>query len=103
MEPNVEGRKKRTLLVTIIVLFFLSLTLSTLSEIGEAMEGMFLLYNFPGFIVYVLTTGDIHGWKPGPIGQAGRVIVTGLGAWVFWSLVAFAIYKAKKIRREAKH
>jgi hypothetical protein len=100
MGHDIEERKKRRLFITVIVLFVLSLTFSILSEVDESLEGMFLLYNFPGFIVYVLTTGDIHGWKPGPIGLAGRVIVTALGSWTFWFLVALAIYKAMKIRRQ---
>jgi hypothetical protein len=97
---DIEDRKRKGLIKTLVILFFLSLTFSTLSEVDESWEGLFLLYNFPGFIVYVISTGDIHGWKPGPIGQAGRVVVTALGSWTFWSLLAFAIYKAKKIRRQ---
>jgi hypothetical protein len=59
-----------------------------------------MLFLFPGFIIYIISTGDIHGWQPGPIGQLGRVIVTALGAWLCWSIIAMAIYQAKKIRRE---
>jgi hypothetical protein len=103
MGQDIEDRKKRRLLITVIVILFLSLIFSTLSEIDDSWQGMFLLYNFPGFIVYVISTGDIHGWQPGPIGKTGRVIVIALGSWAFWSLVALAIYKAKKIRRQIRN
>ncbi|RNI25645.1 hypothetical protein [Rufibacter latericius] len=51
---------------------------------------------FPGFILYVLTTGDIHGWQPGPIGQTGRVMVTVLGSWIFWSVISYLINRKRK-------
>lgn len=52
----------------------------------------------PGIFLYVIVTGDIHGWQPGPIGQSGRVIVTGFGSAVFWSIVIYFIYR-RRIRK----
>lgn len=54
--------------------------------------GLMLLPSMPGFILYVLLTGDIHGWQPGPIGQAGRIIVTTVGAWMFWTPLIYWLY-----------
>lgn len=48
-----------------------------------------------GFIIYVLTTGDIHGWQPGPIGQVGRIGLCTLGSWMFWLPFIFRIYMKK--------
>lgn len=55
-----------------------------------------IIPSMPGFIIYVLLTGDIHGWQPGPIGQAGRIIVTTLGSWIFWTPLVYWIYKRLK-------
>ena len=55
-----------------------------------------IIPSMPGFLLYVLITGDIHGWQPGPIRQAGRIIVTTLGSWVFWTPLVYWIYKRLK-------
>jgi hypothetical protein len=102
MGQVIEEKTWRQLLLVVALLLPLSITFSILSEIDETFEGLFLFYNFPGFIVYVFSTGDIHGWKPGPIGQAGRVCVIAVGSWSFWSLVLFAIYMAKQITRRIR-
>ncbi len=52
----------------------------------------------PGFILYVIATGDIHGWQPGPIDQSGRVLVTGFGSAIFWSTFIYFIYR-RRIRK----
>ena len=59
----------------------------------SALVGALIIPSMPGFILYVLITGDIHGWQPGPIGQAGRIIVTTLGSWIFWTPLVYWIYK----------
>jgi hypothetical protein len=50
----------------------------------------------PGFFIYVIITGDIHGWKPGPIGQEGRIIVTIIASWVVWTLIAYVVCRRFK-------
>lgn len=100
MKQDLEEKKKKALIRTVVILFIVSFVFSALSQIDDSWEGMFLLFNFPGFVVYVISTGDIHGWNSGPIGRVGRAIVTALGSWAFWSLVTFVIYKAKQIRRQ---
>ena len=69
------------------------------NDIDNGFVGLLLLPSMPGFLIYVLLTGDIHGWQPGPIGQAGRIIVSTIGAWVFWTPLIYWIYK-KRLRNK---
>lgn len=92
---SIKGKFLMIALGLLVGLTTLTLVLEYLDskEIGDAwliIPGLILM---PGFIIYVLVTGDIHGWKPGPIGQEGRLIVTILGSWLVWTPVAYFIYR----------
>ena len=47
----------------------------------------------PGYLVYVLVTGDIHGWYPGPIGVGGRVAVVSICTTLVWALLVWRLTK----------
>ena len=47
----------------------------------------------PGYLIYVLTTGDIHGWHPGPIGIGGRVAVVSTFNTLIWALLVWRLTK----------
>jgi hypothetical protein len=86
--------------VALIVLGIITLV-TVISDLMESkgddtLIGIFMLPLFPGFIIYTLVTGDIHGWQPGPIGQWGRILVTALGSWLFWTPLVYWIYKRIK-------
>jgi hypothetical protein len=66
------------------------------NEMHDAWLTIPYLLIVPGFIIYVIVTGDIHGWQPGPIGQEGRLIVTIVGSWVVWTLIAYVVYRRFK-------
>jgi hypothetical protein len=86
--------KSRNKFWIIALLTLLVLTITT--TIADAFDsGLFIIPSMPGFIIYVLVTGDVHGWQPGPIGQAGRIIVTTLGSWIFWTPLIYWIYKRR--------
>ena len=83
-----------------VILSLLAYLLEYLESIGKDSFLVFLwIFLMPGFILYVIVTGDIHGWQPGPIGQYRRVLVTGFGSTVFWLLLFFAIKKYKNRHR----
>jgi hypothetical protein len=48
-----------------------------------------------GYLGYMITTGDMHGWQPGPIGYAGRVALVSVFNILFWSLVFFRLTKSR--------
>lgn len=77
--------------LTLLVLTTTTIIADFLMQIivKNAFLGVLLLPSMPGFILFVLVTGDIHGWQPGPIGQAGRIIVTTLGSWTFWTPIVY--------------
>ncbi len=82
--------------VATIILIPLTLILEKLenSEPHTTVTAVMSLFIMPGFIIYVIVTGDIHGWKPGPIGVGGRITVTVLASALFWStLIYFASRK----------
>jgi hypothetical protein len=82
-------------------LTLLVLTITTIIE--DAFDlGLFIMPSMPGFIIYVLATGDIHGWQPGPIGKVGRIVVTMLGSWVFWTPLIYWIYKRRLKKKNIK-
>jgi hypothetical protein len=80
------------------------LILTATTTIGDILDtndnglaGLFLIPSMPGYIFYVIVTGDIHGWQPGPIGQVGRIAVTTIGSWIFWTpLINWIIKKRRK-------
>lgn len=85
------NKKAKSKLWTIVLLTLAVLAITT--TIADIFDfGPFIIPAMPGFIIYVLATGDIHGWQPGPIGQAGRIIVTTLGSWIFWTPLIYWIY-----------
>jgi hypothetical protein len=75
----------------------LSILLFLLSYLTDSADGgilaIFSLPLIPGFIIFVLTTGDIHGWQPGPVGEIGRILVIAIGSWFFWYPVLYLIIK----------
>lgn len=91
----------------ILILFSAFATLSGLAYGLEYLEkngkdsyvAFLWILLMPGFILYVILTGDIHGRQPGPIGQSGRVLVTGFGSSIFWTIIWFFFAK----RRLKKH
>ena len=90
-------------MIAFVTLLLLTATTTTadILDTNHIESGFVLLLtlpSMPGFFIYVLVTGDIHGWQPGPIGQAGRIAVTTLGSWIFWTPVIYWIYK--KARKE---
>ena len=56
---------------------------------------LLIIPSLPGYLFYILATGDIHGWRPGPIGQVGRIVVIALGSWIFWTPLIYWIYKRR--------
>ncbi len=87
-----EKSKNRFWIIALLTLVVLTIT-TTIADVFDS--GLFIIPSMPGFIIYVLVTGDIHGWQPGPIGQAGRIIVTTLGSWIFWTPLIYWIYKRR--------
>lgn len=100
-----DRTKSRFWAIGLVTLLILTIT-TTAGDIldtnnsGSALVGLLIVPSIPGFLVYVLVTGDIHGWQPGPIGQVGRIIVTTLGAWIFWTPLIYWIYRRIKRIRE---
>jgi hypothetical protein len=91
-----EKSKNKFWVIALFILIILSIT-TTIEDVTDS--GLFIIPSIPGFIIYVLVTGDIHGWQPGPIGQAGRIVVTTLGSWIFWTPVIYWIYKRRRKRK----
>lgn len=99
------GTKGRFLVIALVTLSILAITTTTgdildTNNNESALVGLLIIPSIPGFLVYVLVTGDIHGWQPGPIGQVGRIIVTTLGAWIFWTPLIYWIYR--RIKRKGR-
>ncbi|MEO9805784.1 MAG: hypothetical protein ABJF04_21180 [Reichenbachiella sp.] len=86
----------------VLILLVLVGLMSSLAYLLEYLEkknedsilGFLWLFLLPGLILYVLVTGDIHGWQPGPIGERGRILVTGFGSAFFWSIIIY--FKTRK-------
>ncbi len=97
--------------IAILTLFTLTLT-TTVGDIWEtnasrmsvhkeppsSFLGALLIPSIPGYLVYIVMTGDLHGWRPGPIGQVGRIAVMTLGSWIFWTPIVYLVYI--KVRRK---
>ncbi|CAG5081500.1 hypothetical protein [Parvicella tangerina] len=54
----------------------------------------------PGYILYVIFTGDIHGAQPGPIGQFGRILVASIGSTFFWSGLATIFLRLSQLNKK---
>lgn len=91
-----QKSKRKFWIIALLTLVVLAIT-TTIADVFDA--GPLMILSMPGFIIYVLVTGDIHGWQPGPIGQAGRIIVTTLGSWLFWTPLIYWIYR-RRLRRK---
>jgi hypothetical protein len=91
-----DKSKNRFWIIALLTLLVLTIT-TTIADVFDL--GLFIMPSMPGFVIYVLVTGDIHGWQPGPIAQAGRIIVTTLGSWVFWTPLIYWIYK-KRLKKK---
>jgi hypothetical protein len=98
---------RRVKVVSVVALVVIALTL--LSEnipdslfIGPIdIAALICLPLLPGYIVYIIVTGDIHGWQPGPIGYGGRVAVSSFFNVLFWLPIVFRLRK-RKAKNEAK-
>jgi hypothetical protein len=104
MEKTNDGTKSRFWVIALVTLSFLAITTATgdildSNSTESSLVGLLIIPSLPGFLVYVLVTGDIHGWQPGPIGQVGRIIVTTLGAWIFWTPLIYWIHRRIKRSR----
>jgi hypothetical protein len=73
-----------------------------LEVINDNLSMIGFIPNIPGLLLYVLTTGDIHDWHPGPLGRVGRVLVTSVGTSVFWSLIVWIVRIIRR-KRSAVH
>lgn len=96
MRDSNQSNKKATFRWIAALLFAFVGISSTISEIDDSIGAIFLFILFPGFVLYVLVTGDIHGWQPGPIGHTGRVAVTTIGSFIFWLPIVYWIYRKRK-------
>lgn len=92
-----EKAKSKFWIIALLTLVVLTIT-TTIADVFDS--GLFIITSMPGFIIYVLVTGDIHGWTPGPIGQAGRIAVTTFGSWMFWTPLIYWIYKRRLKRKK---
>jgi hypothetical protein len=95
-QKNAKEKKSKLWKIAFITLGILA-SIAAVSDIMEtdgddSLMGTFLFPLMPGIVVYILVTGDIHGWQPGPIGQVGRILVMVLGSWIFWTPLVYWIY-----------
>ena len=90
----------KTLLVTLPLVIGLTLFNEYLD--GRDYHGVFsmplALPLLPGYLVYIITTGDIHGWRPGPIGVSGRIIVSGVANALFWTFILARLLKRSRAK-----
>ena len=90
----------KTLLVTLPLVIGLTLFNEYLD--GRDYHGVFsmplALPLLPGYLVYIITTGDIHGWRPGPIGVSGRIIVSGVANALFLTFVLARLLKRSRAK-----
>jgi hypothetical protein len=95
-----EKRKRNFWKIAFIILGVLT-PIAVISDIMESkgddtLMAMLMIPLMPGFLIYVLVTGDIHGSQPGPVGQGGWIIVTILGSWIFWTPLVYRLYKKRR-------
>jgi hypothetical protein len=100
-----ENQKKGQFWKIALIVFLVLTPITIFSDVmdskgDDAVLGIFMVPLMPGYIIYVLVTGDIHGWQPGPIGQSGRIIVTIIGSWIFWTPLIYWINKKFKKTKE---
>ena len=81
--------------LAVISLTVLTESLPTPTFIGPIDTSFLTLPLMPGYIVYIIITGDIHGSQPGPIGFGGRVAVSSFFNILFWLFVVFKLTKKK--------
>ena len=90
----------KTLLVVLPLVIGLTLFNEYLD--GRDYHGFFsvplVLPLLPGYLVYIITTGDIHGWRPGPIGVSGRIIVSGVANALFWTFILARLLKRSRAK-----
>ena len=90
----------KTLLVVLPLVIGLTLFNEYLD--GRDYHGVFsvplVLLLLPGYLVYIITTGDIHGWRPGPIGVSGRIIVSGVANALFWTFILARLLKRSRAK-----
>lgn len=76
-----NDKKPKNRFWTIALLTFLVLTVTT--TIGDildtndnesGLEGLFINPSIPGFLVYVMVTGDIDGWQSGPLDKSDELL-----------------------------
>lgn len=73
-------------------------TMTTIADVldtnhsDRAWAGVIIIPSMPSFILYVLITGDIHGWTRSDR-TSGRIIVTTLRSWIFWTPIVYWIFK----------
>ena len=94
----------KALLRTLLIVLPLVIALTSLNEYLDGMDyhGIFsmplALPLLPGYLVYIITTGDIHGWRPGPIGVVGRVMVSGVANALFWSFILARLLRRSRAK-----
>ena len=90
----------KTLLVVLPLVIGLTLFNEYLE--GRDYHGVFsmplVLPLLPGYLVYIITTGDIHGWRPGPIGVSERIIVSGVANALFWTFILARLLKRSRAK-----
>ena len=100
-----ENQKKGNFWKIALIVFLVLTPITILSDImdskgDDAVMGIFMVPLMPGYLIYILVTGDIHGWQPGPIGQSGRIIVTIIGSWISWTPLIYWISKKFERKKE---
>ena len=89
---------KRFLKIAVVsVIILIPITLFVEESHGHSSLASILSYfTVPGYFLYIIVTGDIHGWKPGPIGEGGRMAVAILGSTFFWTPVIYFLLRLFK-------
>jgi hypothetical protein len=94
------ARKRVTFLKVALIMFpiialLTATTFYILDTNFELLIGRILLVPLlPGLLMYALFTGDVH------LGQTtAGMIFTGLGTWIFWSIVLYLFYNRKKNKK----
>jgi hypothetical protein len=107
IDESDKKTKTRFWVIALVTLVILAITTTTADILDtnnndSAFLGLLIIPSMPGFLIYVVVTGDIHGWQPGPIGQSGRIIVMTLGSWIFWTPLIYWIYKRRLKKKDIR-